>query len=57
MFKRVISVFVAVSMLLSVMLLSGCASGDTYKVGVSIYQFNDNFMTLYRNGSKPISRP
>ncbi len=36
MFKKVISVFVAVSMLLSVMLMSGCASGDTYKVGVSI---------------------
>lgn len=49
MFKRVIGIFIAVSMLLSVMLLSGCASGDTYKVGVSIYQFNDNFMTLYRN--------
>ncbi|MCR5794185.1 MAG: galactose ABC transporter substrate-binding protein [Solobacterium sp.] len=29
----------------------GEASGDakTYNVGVAIYQFNDNFMTLYRN--------
>lgn len=31
---------------------SGAASGDgttTYDVGVAIYQFDDNFMTLYRN--------
>ena len=29
---------------------SGSAKGDvkTYKVGVAIYQYNDNFMTLYR---------
>ena len=25
------------------------AAGDEYKVGVAIYQYNDNFMTLYRN--------
>ena len=23
--------------------------GQTYKIGVAIYQFDDNFMTLYRN--------
>ena len=49
---------------LTVAMLAGCsstgggsaaggseASGDakTYNVGVAIYQFNDNFMTLYRN--------
>ena len=25
------------------------AEAKTYKVGVAIYQFDDNFMTLYRN--------
>ena len=25
------------------------AEAKTYKVGVSIYQYTDNFMTLYRN--------
>ena len=25
------------------------AGGEEYKVGVAIYQYNDNFMTLYRN--------
>ena len=29
--------------------LAVSASAQTYKVGVSIYQFTDNFMTLYRN--------
>ena len=42
------------AILLVVTLMLGCfsfASADakTYKVGVSIYQFTDNFMTLYRN--------
>ncbi|MGT2910204.1 galactose ABC transporter substrate-binding protein [Streptococcus cameli] len=27
---------------------SGKGKGETYQVGVAIYQFNDNFMTLYR---------
>ena len=40
--------------LLAAILVLGCfsfASADakTYKVGVSIYQYTDNFMTLYRN--------
>ena len=45
----------AIALLLAAMLLLGCvsfASADgakTYKVGVAIYQFTDNFMTLYRN--------
>jgi methyl-galactoside transport system substrate-binding protein len=43
-----------VSILLALVLMLGCfsfASADakTYKIGVSIYQFTDNFMTLYRN--------
>lgn len=28
------------------------ASGDTVKVGIAIYKFDDNFMTLYRNELK-----
>ncbi|NLC06264.1 MAG: substrate-binding domain-containing protein [Erysipelothrix sp.] len=27
---------------------NGSATGETYEIGVAIYQFNDNFMTLYR---------
>lgn len=39
---------------MAAILVLGCfsfASADakTYKVGVSIYQYTDNFMTLYRN--------
>ena len=25
------------------------AEGQTYEIGVAIYQYNDNFMTLFRN--------
>jgi len=44
----------AFAVLLAVTLMLGCfsfasAEAKTYKVGVSIYQFTDNFMTLYRN--------
>ena len=44
----------AFSVLVALMLVLGCfsfssAEAKTYKVGVSIYQFTDNFMTLYRN--------
>jgi methyl-galactoside transport system substrate-binding protein len=54
--KKVFSVLLAAAM------LAGCSNGGastpsaapadevkTYKVGVSIYDFNDNFMTLYRD--------
>ena len=50
--KKVIAMLLAVVMVVA---LAGCAGGGkasgpkTYKVGVAIYQFNDNFMTLYRN--------
>ena len=42
------------AILLAAILMLGCmsfasAEAKTYKVGVSIYQFTDNFMTLYRN--------
>ncbi len=49
--KRVLSLLLAGVMLVGV--LAGCGGGNggakTYNVGVSIYQFDDNFMTLYRN--------
>jgi methyl-galactoside transport system substrate-binding protein len=41
--------FVALAMVLCLALACSVASAQTYKVGVSIYQFTDNFMTLYRN--------
>ena len=48
--KKIIAIVLALVLVLS---LAACgASGDsgvkTYKVGVAIYQYNDNFMTLYR---------
>ena len=56
--KKILAVLVA---LLMVFTLAGCsgeaapadggddAAADTIKVGVTIYTFDDNFMTLYRN--------
>jgi len=46
--KKIIAL--ALVLTLAVALLSGCSGGGvkTYKVGVSIYKFDDNFMTLYR---------
>jgi len=47
--KKIIALVLVLVMALS---LVACGSGDsgvkTYKVGVAIYQYNDNFMTLYR---------
>lgn len=50
--KRILAGLLAALMLIG--LVAGCAKKDggdvkTYNVGVSIYQFDDNFMTLYRN--------
>ena len=55
--KKVLAIVLSAIMVLS---LAACAApaatateapaeGKTYKVGVAIYQFTDNFMTLYRN--------
>ena len=48
--KKIIALILVLVMALS--LVACGASGDsgvkTYKVGVAIYQYNDNFMTLYR---------
>ena len=47
--KKLIAIVLALVLVLS---LAACGAGDsgvkTYKVGVAIYQYNDNFMTLYR---------
>ena len=52
--KKIIALLLALVLALS--MVACAASGDktdggvkTYKVGVAIYQFDDNFMTLYRN--------
>ena len=47
--KKVISVLLAAMLLLSCLSFAVADEAKTYRVGVSIYQFNDNFMTLYRN--------
>ena len=48
--KKIIALILVLA--LAVALLAGCDSSGggkkTYKVGVSIYKFDDNFMTLYR---------
>jgi methyl-galactoside transport system substrate-binding protein len=47
--KRIIAL--ALAFVLAATMLSGCGGGGsakTYNVGVSIYKFDDNFMTLYR---------
>ena len=55
--KKVLTVLVS---LLMVLCLAGCGAqgetstggdeaGKTYKIGVSIYEYTDNFMTTYRN--------
>ena len=47
--KKILSLVLALALLLSVCAFSSADDVKTYKVGVSIYQFTDNFMTLYRN--------
>ena len=49
--KKIIALLLAAVMLLGLAACGNSGSGDvkTYKVGVAIYEFNDNFMTLYRN--------
>ena len=54
--KKLLSILLAVLMVFA---LFGCGkkeeapeggeTADTVKIGVAIYQFDDNFMTLYRN--------
>ena len=46
--KKFLALLLAAIMILGVCSIAS-AEPKTYKVGVSIYQFTDNFMTLYRN--------
>ena len=46
--KKILAILLAALLVLSCFSFAS-ADAKTYKVGVSIYQFTDNFMTLYRN--------
>ena len=48
--KKLIALLLALVMVMGLAACGGGAGSDvtTYKVGVAIYQYNDNFMTLYR---------
>lgn len=47
--KKIVSLVLALMMVLSIASFASAEDVKTYKVGVSIYTFDDNFMTLYRN--------
>ena len=46
--KKLLAVLLVAMLALSALCVAS-AEAKTYKVGVSIYQYTDNFMTLYRN--------
>ena len=48
--KKIIALALVLVLALSLVACNNGGAGDvtTYKVGVAIYQYNDNFMTLYR---------
>lgn len=55
--KKLLALIMSAVMMLSLVACGGGDSSDggdvkTYKVGVAIYEFNDNFMTLYREELK-----
>ncbi len=47
--KKILSLVLALAMLLSCCAFASADDVKTYKVGVSISQYTDNFLTLYRN--------
>ena len=47
--KKILALVLTLVMAMSCLCLASAEDVKTYKVGVSIYQFTDNFMTLYRN--------
>ncbi len=47
--KKIIAIAMTAALCLTMLCGVALADAKTYKVGVSIYQFTDNFMTLYRN--------
>ena len=54
--KKLLALVLAAVMALSLVACGGSSDAGsdvkTYKVGVAIYQFDDNFMTLYREELK-----
>ena len=46
--RKLLAAIMAIMMVLSLCSFAS-AEAKTYKVGISIYQYTDNFMTLYRN--------
>lgn len=46
--KKILAILLVAMLAMSACVVAS-AEAKTYKVGVSIYQFTDNFMTLYRN--------
>ena len=47
--KKVVAILLALVMVFALAACAGGSGAKTYKVGVAIYNFDDNFMTLYRN--------
>ena len=48
--KKFLAILLALTMVFALAVTAtASAEPKTYKVGVAIYQYNDNFMTLYRN--------
>lgn len=47
--KKILAMLLVVAMVMSLACVASAADVKTYKVGCSIYTFDDNFMTLYRN--------
>ena len=47
--KKFLAMALALCMIFALCAVASADDVKTYKVGVSIYQFTDNFMTLYRN--------
>ena len=47
--KKVVAILLALVMVFALAACAGGGGAKTYKVGVAIYNFDDNFMTLYRN--------
>ena len=47
--KKTLALLLALVMVFALCAAPAYAAPKTYKVGIAIYQFDDNFMTLYRN--------
>ncbi|MBQ4085296.1 MAG: LacI family transcriptional regulator, partial [Clostridia bacterium] len=47
--KKTLAILMALVMVMGLFTFASAEEVKTYKVGISIYQYTDNFMTLYRN--------